>query len=86
VSILRPTRLGTSLATDPLGRILASADYFVGDDQTMLATVPTEGVRTAYSLLGDVVAWASVVAVAVGGAVLGLSALRRKARRRTARG
>ena len=85
VSILRPTRLGTSLATDPLGRILASADYFVGDDQTMLATVPTRGVRTAYSFLGDVVAWASVATVAVGAGVLGLSALRRKARRRTAR-
>lgn len=52
VSILRPTRLGTSLATDPLGRVLASSDYFVGDDQTMLATVPTEGVPTAYSLPG----------------------------------
>lgn len=86
VSILRPTRLGTSLAIDPMGRILGSADYFVGDDQTMLATVPTQGVRTAYAVLGDIVGWMSVAAVAVGGGTLGLSALRRRARRRAGRG
>ena len=86
VTVLRPTRLGTSQAIDPLGRILGSADYFVGDDQMMLATVPTAGVRTAYSLVGDVVAWMSVAAVIVGGGALGLSALRRQTRRRRARG
>ena len=82
VSILRPTRLGTSLAVDPLGRTLASADYFVGDDQTMLATIPTEGRRTPYPLLGDVAAWASVLAVVIGGGMLALSALRRRMARR----
>jgi apolipoprotein N-acyltransferase len=87
VTVLRPTRLGTSQAIDPLGRILGSADYFVGDDQMMLATFPTAGVRTAYSLVGDdVVAWMSVAAVIVGGGALGLSALRRQTRRRRARG
>lgn len=41
---------------------------------------PHRGRRTPYALLGDVVAWASVLAVVIGGGMLGLSALRRRAR------
>lgn len=49
------------------------------------ATVATQGLCTPYALLGDVVAWASVIALVVGGGgVLRLSALRRHARRRKA--
>jgi apolipoprotein N-acyltransferase len=70
VSVLRPTRKGISLAVDPHGRTLASADYFAGDDQTMLAAVPTEGVTTAYPLLGDAVAWVSIAGVIVAAGAL----------------
>ena len=70
VSILRPTRKGTSLAIDPYGRTLASADNFVSDEQTMLAAVPTEGVTTVYPVVGDAVAWVSIAGVMVAAGVL----------------
>jgi apolipoprotein N-acyltransferase len=93
VSILRPTRKGTSLAIDPYGRTLASADYFASretragafgprdvasrDDQTMLAAVPIEGATTVYPVLGDAVGWASLAGVIVAAGVVGVRRRRR---------
>ena len=68
-----------------IGALATVALYFVGDDQTMLATIPAEGRRTPYAFLGDVIAWASVLALVIGAGVLGLSGLRRRARLRRAR-
>lgn len=81
VSILRPTRQGISIATDPHGRTLASTDYFVGDEQTMLAAVPTEGVTTVYPVLGDAVGWASMAGLVVAAGALVVRRRRRPGRR-----
>jgi apolipoprotein N-acyltransferase len=80
VSILRPTRQGISLAIDPQGRTLGRSDYFVDDEQTMIAAVPTRGVPAVYPVVGDVVGWASVAAVLLAGAALATRALRRRVR------
>lgn len=80
VSILRPTRKGISAAIDPHGRTLARSDYFTADDQTMLAAVPTDGVRALNPFVGDAVGWASVGGVLVAAGVLGLRRRRRSDR------
>lgn len=60
-ALLRQTRLGLSIAVDRTGRVLAQADYFQSDDHVMLAVVPTRGVKTLYTQVGDVFAWLCLV-------------------------
>ena len=66
MAVVRPTRLGTSLATDGQGRLLGhKADYFVGDDQTLVVPVPTQGNDTWYVGIGEAFAYASVAGLLV---------------------
>ncbi|HSK95657.1 MAG TPA: nitrilase-related carbon-nitrogen hydrolase, partial [Euzebyales bacterium] len=80
VSILRPTRNGTSVAVDPHGRTLARADDFTAGDQTMMAALPIEGEPALYPLTGDAVGWALVIGVVLGTGALGWRALARRRR------
>lgn len=58
LSIVRPTRQGESLAVDPAGNVLArKADYFVSDQQTLVASIPTKGTATIYPHIGDIAAY-----------------------------
>ena len=64
--MVRPTRQGISLATDSQGRLLGhNPDYFVAEAQTLVASVPTEGTSTWYSVGGDAFAWASAAGILV---------------------
>ena len=58
-SIVRATGHGLSAAFDYQGRILAIADYFT-TKQAMVAHVPTHGVKTIYTVIGDLFAWLSI--------------------------
>jgi apolipoprotein N-acyltransferase len=64
-SMMRPDALGISLAVDPFGRELASADYFyTANGLDLVAMMPVQAVPTLYSRIGDVFAWlASVVLI-----------------------
>ncbi|NTU82622.1 MAG: hypothetical protein HGA45_25175 [Chloroflexales bacterium] len=62
-SIVRATGHGLSAAFDYQGRILAAADFFT-TKHAMVAHVPTHGVKTIYSVIGDLVAWLSMVGFA----------------------
>jgi apolipoprotein N-acyltransferase len=65
VNLIRPTRQGTSLATDYLGRLLGyNTDYFVVDTHTLITSVPTQGVRTMYARIGDSFAYLCVLGLA----------------------
>ena len=79
MSILRPARKGISTAIDPQGRTLARSDYFVAEDQTMMAMVPTTGGEALYPIVGDAVGWGSVA-----GALLAAGVLVVRRRRRSA--
>jgi apolipoprotein N-acyltransferase len=69
ISLVRPTSEGLSAAFDYQGRVLAATDYFTSDGETMIAHIPTQGVRTIYSMTGDLFAWLCVAgSVAVTGA------------------
>jgi apolipoprotein N-acyltransferase len=65
VNLVRQTSRGLSAAYDYEGRTLAAMDHYTATDRALVAQVPTRGVRTVYTVLGDWAGWASLVALAV---------------------
>ena len=61
VSLMRQASNGLSMATDPYGRVLATMDHFAASERVMVAQVPTQGVSTVYSVVGDLFGWLAVV-------------------------
>jgi apolipoprotein N-acyltransferase len=61
VSVVRQSDNALSVATDPYGRTLAAVDHFTTSERVMVAQVPTRGVFTLYSVIGDVFGWLAVV-------------------------
>ena len=73
VSMLRATRWGMSAAVDPLGRTLATMDDSLAAQKAMVAQLPTAGVGTIYSRIGDRFAWLCIVGL-LGAIAFGLFA------------
>lgn len=65
VNLVRHTTDGLSAAFDYQGHVLASMDHFQATDHAMIAQVPIKGVRTIYSLIGDLFAWLSIATLAL---------------------
>jgi apolipoprotein N-acyltransferase len=65
VSLVRPASGGLSIATDPYGRVLASMDHWQASEWVMVAQVPTQGVFTIYSVIGDLFGWLAVAGLTV---------------------
>jgi apolipoprotein N-acyltransferase len=61
VSVVRQADNGLSVVADPYGRILAEMDHFTASERVMVAQVPTKGVFTVYSVIGDLFGWLSAV-------------------------
>jgi apolipoprotein N-acyltransferase len=59
-SLVRPTALGISLYTDPYGRALAMGDERLSTSNVMVVQVPTHGIRTIYTVIGDLFSWLAV--------------------------
>jgi apolipoprotein N-acyltransferase len=74
-SLVRITGNGLSAAFDYQGRVLAAVDYFTSGEQVMVAHVPIQGVKTIYSVIGDLFAW---LCVAGSVAFVGWAVVRRK--------
>jgi apolipoprotein N-acyltransferase len=64
-NLIRQTSKGLSATFDYQGRRLAAVDYFQTSDFAMVSQVPTRGVRTIYSLLGDWFAWMCIFGLVV---------------------
>ncbi len=62
VSLVRQADNGISIVTDPYGRTLARTDHFTTSERLMIAQVPTTGVYTVYSTIGDLFGWITVFA------------------------
>jgi apolipoprotein N-acyltransferase len=62
-AMVRPDAKGISMAVDPLGRELASADYYGTDRLDLVAMMPVQAVPTLYSRVGDVFAWLAIAAL-----------------------
>jgi apolipoprotein N-acyltransferase len=60
-SLVRAGGHGRTLVTDYEGRVLGSQDYFTNSSGIMITTVPTRGVTTVYSRIGDIFAYLCVV-------------------------
>lgn len=56
-SLVRPTFNGITIAEDFNGKILAQMDSAETDDGIMYADIPTRGVNTLYTKVGDVLGW-----------------------------
>jgi len=56
-SLVRPTSNGFSVAANYRGQVLGLTNYFTSEDPAMVSYVPTEGVTTIYSRIGDLFAW-----------------------------
>ncbi|MCP4751556.1 MAG: nitrilase [Proteobacteria bacterium] len=65
-SMIRTTAEGLSLAVDYQGRPLKSMDYFTTKEPIMMADVPTQGVATLYSIIGDLFAWLCLAGTLIG--------------------
>ena len=60
-SLVRPVYNGYSYAVDYNGKILAHMDSDKTEDGIMYADVPTKGVKTIYSIIGDLLGWLCVL-------------------------
>jgi apolipoprotein N-acyltransferase len=64
VNLIRQTSQGLSAAFDYQGRRLAAMDHYQTTDYAMISQVPTRGLRTIYSRLGDWFAWLCLAGLA----------------------
>jgi len=60
-SLVRPTFNGITIAEDFSGRIISQMDSDKTDDGIMYADIPTRGVNTIYSIIGDLLGWLCVL-------------------------
>jgi apolipoprotein N-acyltransferase len=60
-SLVRPTYNGITIAQDFTGRILSQMDSDDTDEGILYADVPTRGVHTLYTEVGDLLGWGSVL-------------------------
>lgn len=63
LALVRPTGNGIALATNSYGQVVAEADYYTTDSLTLVADVPTRGVPTLYTRIGDAFAYACALAL-----------------------
>ena len=63
-SIVRPVYNGFSYAVDYNGKILAQMDSDKTEGGIMYADVPTKGIKTIYSIIGDLLGWLCVLGFA----------------------
>jgi apolipoprotein N-acyltransferase len=75
-SLIRPTSHGLSAAVDYQGRVLAITDYFKSEDPVVVAYIPTKGVTTIYSRIGDLFTWLCMAGLV---AAIGWVLVRRRA-------
>ncbi len=83
VSVVRQSDNALSIVADPYGRTLAAVDHFTASERVTVAQVPTQGVFTVYSVIGDLFGWLAVLGFV---AIIVLTLVRRwRARRAAAR-
>jgi len=75
-SLVRPSSNGVSVAADSQGQVLGLTNYVTSEDPVMIAYIPTKGVKTIYSQIGDLFAWLCMAGLVT---VIGWVLVRRKA-------
>ena len=62
-ALIRDVSHGRSLVVDAFGRVRGETDYFQDARHILMADVPVRGVTTLYAKIGDLFAWACVLAL-----------------------
>lgn len=52
-NFIRQTSFGLSIGTDYTGKIISEMDHYTDSDKVMITNLPTKGVLTPYSIIGD---------------------------------
>ena len=60
-SVVRQTRNGLSLMTDPRGKIISEMDHFKNSLWVNVGQIPTKGLFTLYPIIGDLFGWLSLI-------------------------
>jgi apolipoprotein N-acyltransferase len=60
-SLVRPSQHSITVAVDYNGNVLNQMDFADPGDGIMYADIPTQGVNTLYTRIGDVLGWACVI-------------------------
>lgn len=66
-SMAMATGGGLSIAVDPYGRTINSSDYFNSTKKQMVSCLPSKGVVTIYSRIGDTFAWLCILGLFIMG-------------------
>ncbi len=64
-SILRSTRFGLSAAINPYGDMTSKMSSFNQNDKILIAELPKKGVRTVYSMIGDLFVYACLLFISI---------------------
>jgi apolipoprotein N-acyltransferase len=64
-SLVRQASGDVAMTVDYQGHVLAAADYYTTDQQTLVAYVPTKGTWTIYGLVGDLFTWLCIASLCV---------------------
>ena len=56
-NLIRHTSNGLSVGTDYTGRVISKMDHYGKNDKVLITQLPTRGVTTVYSKIGDAFAW-----------------------------
>ncbi len=60
-SLVRQTRNGLSIITDPRGKVISQMDHFENTEWINVAYVPNKNVWTLYPLIGDLFGWLALI-------------------------
>jgi apolipoprotein N-acyltransferase len=78
-NLLRPVSGAVSIATDFNGKVLAQRNYFDEGEKIVVGYLPVEGVKTVYTIVGDIVAWMCLAALLVISTVVAFNVAKRPA-------
>lgn len=60
-SVVRQTRNGLSIITDPRGKIISQLDHFATSSWIMTGQVPNKKIWTLYPIIGDLFGWLAII-------------------------
>jgi apolipoprotein N-acyltransferase len=60
-SMVRPVSGATTITCDYNGRVIGRRDFYDDGDRVLVSNVPTNGIATLYSSIGDVFAWGCIL-------------------------
>lgn len=53
-NFIRQTSFGLSIGTDYTGKVISEMDHYTAEDKVLITQLPTKGITTIYSKIGDI--------------------------------